>query len=154
MHIFLFIYSDPWTFCVGTGGELWVCRYVMQTAEVIASVTRTGANQASGPLYSCCMTSLLIRTHGSPWWRYVFTWPGWEVENENATYSMLFIITAISSLCLHLKQYLPKHLHLLCVDMPGHEGTTRTSTDDYSIQGQVKRIRQVILFFLRTIRYA
>lgn len=57
---------------------------------------------------------------------------------------MLFCITAISSLCLHLKQYLPKHLHLLCVDMPGHEGTTRTNTDDYSIQGQVKRIRQVM----------
>uniref|UniRef100_A0A8C2HEK3 Uncharacterized protein n=1 Tax=Cyprinus carpio TaxID=7962 RepID=A0A8C2HEK3_CYPCA len=33
------------------------------------------------------------------------------------------------------------HLHLLCVDMTGHEGTTRTNTDDYSIQGQVKRIR-------------
>lgn len=27
--------------------------------------------------------------------------------------------------------------------MPGHEGTTRTNTDDYSIQGQVKRIHQV-----------
>ncbi|RXN02688.1 BTB POZ domain-containing KCTD6 [Labeo rohita] len=28
--------------------------------------------------------------------------------------------------------------------MPGHEGTTRTNTDDYSIQGQVKRIRQFV----------
>ncbi|XP_051962286.1 monoacylglycerol lipase ABHD6-like isoform X3 [Xyrauchen texanus] len=43
-----------------------------------------------------------------------------------------------------VKQYLPKHLHLLCVDMPGHEGTTRTNTDDYSIQGQAKRIRQFV----------
>lgn len=32
----------------------------------------------------------------------------------------------------------------MCVDMPGHEGTTRTNTDDYSIQGQVRRIRQVL----------
>ncbi|CAM4680345.1 unnamed protein product [Leuciscus chuanchicus] len=112
----------------------------MQTVEVIASVTRTGGNQALGPLYSCCTTSLLIRTHGSPWSRYsIFTWPGCEVKNENAMYSILF-----SSLCLHPKQYLPKHLHLLCVDMPGHEGTTRTSTDDYSVQGQVKRIRQFV----------
>lgn len=42
-----------------------------------------------------------------------------------------------------LTKYLPKHLHILCVDMPGHEGTTRTNTDDYSIKGQVKRIHQV-----------
>lgn len=27
--------------------------------------------------------------------------------------------------------------------MPGHEGTTRTNTEDYSIPGQVKRIHQV-----------
>lgn len=44
---------------------------------------------------------------------------------------------------LSLSQYLPKHLHIVCVDMPGHEGTTRTNTDDYSIHGQVRRIRQV-----------
>lgn len=44
---------------------------------------------------------------------------------------------------LQLLQYLPKHLHLVCVDMPGHEGTTRTNTEDYSIQGQVGRIHQV-----------
>ena len=43
-------------------------------------------------------------------------------------------------------KYLPKHLHILCVDMPGHEGTTRTNKDDYSIQGQARRIRQVGLF--------
>jgi len=30
--------------------------------------------------------------------------------------------------------------------MPGHEGTTRTNGEDYSIQGQVTRIRQVGLF--------
>ncbi|XP_053339126.1 monoacylglycerol lipase ABHD6b [Clarias gariepinus] len=45
---------------------------------------------------------------------------------------------------LSLIKYLPKHLHLLCVDMPGHEGTTRTSAEDYSIQGQVRRIRQFV----------
>ncbi|KAM3617593.1 uncharacterized protein V6R79_008585 [Siganus canaliculatus] len=45
-------------------------------------------------------------------------------------------------------QYLPKHLHIVCVDMPGHEGTTRTNTEDYSIQGQVRRIHQ----FVETIR--
>lgn len=40
-------------------------------------------------------------------------------------------------------QFLPKNLHLVCVDMPGHEGTTRSALDDYSISGQAKRIHQV-----------
>uniref|UniRef100_A0A9J8CH41 Uncharacterized protein n=1 Tax=Cyprinus carpio carpio TaxID=630221 RepID=A0A9J8CH41_CYPCA len=52
---------------------------------------------------------------------------------------MFVLITTISKLSLH--PTVPSHLHLLCVDMTGHEGTTRTNTDDYSIQGQVKRIR-------------
>lgn len=41
-------------------------------------------------------------------------------------------------------QFLPKNLHLVCVDMPGHEGTTRSALDDYSISGQAKRIHQVM----------
>ncbi|GAB5568185.1 monoacylglycerol lipase ABHD6 [Prionailurus iriomotensis] len=41
-------------------------------------------------------------------------------------------------------QFLPKNLHLVCVDMPGHEGTTRSSLDDLSIDGQVKRIHQFV----------
>lgn len=41
------------------------------------------------------------------------------------------------------RQFLPKNLHLVCVDMPGHEGTTRSALDDYSIMGQAKRIHQV-----------
>lgn len=32
----------------------------------------------------------------------------------------------------------------MCVDMPGHEGTTRTCAEDYSIEGQVKRIHQFV----------
>uniref|UniRef100_A0A8I3PJU0 Monoacylglycerol lipase ABHD6 n=1 Tax=Canis lupus familiaris TaxID=9615 RepID=A0A8I3PJU0_CANLF len=40
--------------------------------------------------------------------------------------------------------FLPKNLHLVCVDMPGHEGTTRSSLDDLSIDGQVKRIHQFV----------
>lgn len=61
---------------------------------------------------------------------------------------MLHDFSAHKDTWLPMLKYLPKHLHLLCVDMPGHEGTTRTNTDDYSIQGQVKRIRQ----FVETIR--
>ncbi|XP_057175107.1 monoacylglycerol lipase ABHD6b [Triplophysa rosa] len=57
---------------------------------------------------------------------------------------MLHDFSAHKDTWLQMVKYLPKHLHLLCVDMPGHEGTTRTDTDDYSIQSQVKRIRQFV----------
>ncbi|XP_065142761.1 monoacylglycerol lipase ABHD6b [Paramisgurnus dabryanus] len=57
---------------------------------------------------------------------------------------MLHDFSAHKDTWLQMVKYLPKHLHLLCLDMPGHEGTTRTCTDDYSIQGQVKRIRQFV----------
>uniref|UniRef100_A0A673M0T6 Abhydrolase domain containing 6b n=1 Tax=Sinocyclocheilus rhinocerous TaxID=307959 RepID=A0A673M0T6_9TELE len=57
---------------------------------------------------------------------------------------MLHDFSAHKDTWLPMVKYLPKHLHLLCVDMPGHKGTTRTNTDDYSIQGQVKRIRQFV----------
>lgn len=39
-------------------------------------------------------------------------------------------------------------MHLVCVDMPGHAGTTRTSAVDYSIEGQVKRIHQVLFIII------
>uniref|UniRef100_A0A3B4F636 acylglycerol lipase n=2 Tax=Haplochromini TaxID=319058 RepID=A0A3B4F636_9CICH len=61
---------------------------------------------------------------------------------------MLHGFSAHKDTWLTVVKYLPKHLHIMCVDMPGHEGTTRTNIDDYSIQGQVKRIHQ----FVETIR--
>lgn len=46
-------------------------------------------------------------------------------------------------LFISLLQYFPKDWHVVCLDMPGHAGTSRTRAEDYSIQGQVKRIHQV-----------
>lgn len=57
---------------------------------------------------------------------------------------MLHGFSAHKDTWLTVVKYLPKHLHIVCVDMPGHEGTTRTNTDDYSIQGQVRRIHQFV----------
>ncbi|KAA8590923.1 hypothetical protein FQN60_001866 [Etheostoma spectabile] len=55
---------------------------------------------------------------------------------------MLHGFSAHKDTWLTVVKYLPKHLHIVCVDMPGHEGTTRTNTEDYSIQGQfVETIR-------------
>uniref|UniRef100_H3DKL3 acylglycerol lipase n=1 Tax=Tetraodon nigroviridis TaxID=99883 RepID=H3DKL3_TETNG len=57
---------------------------------------------------------------------------------------MLHGFSAHKDTWLTVVKYLPKHLHIVCVDMPGHEGTTRTNTEDYSIHGQVRRIRQFV----------
>lgn len=57
---------------------------------------------------------------------------------------MLHGFSAHKDMWLTLVKFLPKNLHLVCVDMPGHEGTTRSSLDDLSIDGQVKRIHQFV----------
>lgn len=51
---------------------------------------------------------------------------------------MLHGFSAHKDMWLSVVKFLPKNLHLVCVDMPGHEGTTRSSLDDLSIVGQVK----------------
>uniref|UniRef100_A0A671MBT1 Monoacylglycerol lipase ABHD6-like n=1 Tax=Sinocyclocheilus anshuiensis TaxID=1608454 RepID=A0A671MBT1_9TELE len=61
---------------------------------------------------------------------------------------MLHGFSAHKDMWLGVVKFLPKNVHLVCVDMPGHEGTTRTSAVDYSIEGQVKRIHQ----FVKSIR--
>nr|XP_058144850.1 monoacylglycerol lipase ABHD6 isoform X1 [Dasypus novemcinctus]XP_058144851.1 monoacylglycerol lipase ABHD6 isoform X1 [Dasypus novemcinctus]XP_058144852.1 monoacylglycerol lipase ABHD6 isoform X1 [Dasypus novemcinctus]XP_058144854.1 monoacylglycerol lipase ABHD6 isoform X1 [Dasypus novemcinctus] len=57
---------------------------------------------------------------------------------------MLHGFSAHKDMWLSVVKFLPKNLHLVCVDMPGHEGTTRSSMDDLSIDGQVKRIHQFV----------
>ncbi|XP_008517832.2 monoacylglycerol lipase ABHD6 isoform X1 [Equus przewalskii] len=57
---------------------------------------------------------------------------------------MLHGFSAHKDMWLSVVKFLPKNLHLICVDMPGHEGTTRSSLDDLSIDGQVKRIHQFV----------
>ncbi|KAG8128145.1 hypothetical protein E2320_015003 [Naja naja] len=57
---------------------------------------------------------------------------------------MLHGFSADKDMWLFVIKFLPKNLHLICVDMPGHEGTTRSSLDDYSTYGQMKRIHQFV----------
>ncbi|XP_036387438.1 monoacylglycerol lipase ABHD6-like [Megalops cyprinoides] len=57
---------------------------------------------------------------------------------------MLHGFSTHKDMWLSVAKFLPKHLHLVCVDMPGHEGTTRTNAEDYCIEGQVKRIHQFV----------
>ncbi|XP_063283632.1 monoacylglycerol lipase ABHD6 [Pelobates fuscus] len=57
---------------------------------------------------------------------------------------MLHGFSAHKDMWLSVVKFLPKHLHLVCVDMPGHEGTTRSALDDYTANEQVKRIHQFV----------
>ncbi|XP_056886631.1 monoacylglycerol lipase abhd6-A-like [Takifugu flavidus] len=63
-----------------------------------------------------------------------------------ATPSILLLhgFSANKDMWLPLVTHLPRNQHVVCVDMPGHEGTSRTGVEDYSIQGQVFRIHQFV----------
>ncbi|KAL1788484.1 Monoacylglycerol lipase ABHD6 [Sigmodon hispidus] len=50
---------------------------------------------------------------------------------------MLHGVSAHKDTWLNMVNFLPKNLHLVCEDMPGHEGTTSSSLDDLFIDGQV-----------------
>ncbi|XP_068451957.1 monoacylglycerol lipase abhd6-A-like isoform X2 [Clinocottus analis] len=57
---------------------------------------------------------------------------------------LLHGFSASKDMWLPLVKHLPRDQHVVCVDMPGHEGTTRTGAQDYSIHGQVTRIHQFV----------
>ncbi|XP_040888860.1 monoacylglycerol lipase abhd6-A-like [Toxotes jaculatrix] len=63
-----------------------------------------------------------------------------------ATPSLLLLhgFSATKDMWLPVVKHLPRNQHVVCVDMPGHEGTSRTGAEDYSIQGQVGRIHQFV----------
>ncbi|XP_028302156.1 monoacylglycerol lipase abhd6-B-like [Gouania willdenowi] len=57
---------------------------------------------------------------------------------------LLHGFSATKDMWLPVVKYLPRDQHVVCVDMPGHEGTSRTGPQDYSIQGQANRIHQFV----------
>ncbi|XP_061687351.1 monoacylglycerol lipase abhd6-B-like [Syngnathoides biaculeatus] len=57
---------------------------------------------------------------------------------------LLHGFSASKDMWLPLVKYIPVEQHIVCVDMPGHEGTSRTGSEDYSIRGQVARIHQFV----------
>uniref|UniRef100_A0A3Q3WJV8 AB hydrolase-1 domain-containing protein n=1 Tax=Mola mola TaxID=94237 RepID=A0A3Q3WJV8_MOLML len=57
---------------------------------------------------------------------------------------LLHGFSAHKDMWMSVIRYFPRNQHVVCVDMPGHEGTSRTGAEDYSIQGQVRRIHQFV----------
>ncbi|XP_049442963.1 monoacylglycerol lipase abhd6-A-like [Epinephelus fuscoguttatus] len=86
---------------------------------------------------------LVVRYSQSGSYRFCYCSRG----TPNGTTPSLLLLhgfSATKDMWLPVIKYLPKSLHVVCVDMPGHEGTSRTCADDYSIQGQVTRIHQFV----------
>lgn len=86
---------------------------------------------------------LVIRHSHSGSYRFCYSSRG---KPGGATPSLLLLhgFSATKDMWLPLVRFLPKDQHVICVDMPGHEGTSRTGAEDYSIQGQVRRIHQFV----------
>ncbi|KAM4740638.1 monoacylglycerol lipase abhd6-A-like isoform 1-T2 [Anableps anableps] len=57
---------------------------------------------------------------------------------------LLHGFSATKDMWLPVINYLPRNQHVVCVDMPGHEGTSRTGPEDYSILGQASRVHQFV----------
>uniref|UniRef100_A0A7N8XIB3 Abhydrolase domain containing 6, acylglycerol lipase n=1 Tax=Mastacembelus armatus TaxID=205130 RepID=A0A7N8XIB3_9TELE len=86
---------------------------------------------------------LVIRYTHSGSYRFCYSCRG-KPGGETPSLLMLHGFSATKDMWLALVQHLPRNQHVVCVDMPGHEGTSRTSADDYSIQGQATRIHQFV----------
>ncbi|XP_075881290.1 monoacylglycerol lipase abhd6-A-like [Nelusetta ayraudi] len=57
---------------------------------------------------------------------------------------LLHSFSVSKDMWLTLVPFLPESQHVVCLDMPGHEGTSRTGPEDYSIPGQVHRVHQFV----------
>ncbi|KAI4827845.1 hypothetical protein KUCAC02_031211, partial [Chaenocephalus aceratus] len=92
-----------------------------QRYEVHASQAGAGDRYCTSGSYRFCYSS-----RGTP---------------GGATPSLLLLhgFSASKDMWLPIVKHLPRGQHVVCVDMPGHEGTTRTGAQDYCIQGQVAR---------------
>ncbi|XP_070758312.1 monoacylglycerol lipase abhd6-A-like [Enoplosus armatus] len=86
---------------------------------------------------------LVVRYSHSGSYRFCYSSRG---TPGGATPSLLLLhgFSATKDMWLPVIKHLPRSQHVVCVDMPGHEGTSRTGAEDYSIQGQVGRIHQFV----------
>lgn len=89
-------------------------------------------------------TTLGMQVKNADYGNYRFCYSTRGKPGNKPSILMLHGFSAHKDMWLSVVKFLPKTLHLICVDMPGHEGTTRTCIDDYSIEGQVNRIHQFV----------
>ncbi|AWP02291.1 putative monoacylglycerol lipase ABHD6 [Scophthalmus maximus] len=86
---------------------------------------------------------LVVRYSRSGSYRFCYSSRG---SPGGATPSLLLLhgFSANKDMWFPIIKHLPRNQHVVCVDMPGHGGTSRTGTEDYSIHGQVARVHQFV----------
>ncbi|XP_072296208.1 monoacylglycerol lipase abhd6-A-like [Eucyclogobius newberryi] len=57
---------------------------------------------------------------------------------------LLHGFSANKDMWLPVLKFLPQQYHVVCLDLPGHDGTSRFQNEDYSISGQVSRVHQFV----------
>ncbi|XP_059184385.1 monoacylglycerol lipase abhd6-A-like [Centropristis striata] len=86
---------------------------------------------------------LLVQFSHSGTYRFCYCSRG-TPRDDTPSLLLLHGFSATKDMWLPVVKHLPRSQHVVCVDMPGHEGTSRTGAEDYSIQGQVTRIHQFV----------
>ncbi|XP_077582471.1 monoacylglycerol lipase abhd6-B-like [Stigmatopora nigra] len=87
---------------------------------------------------------LTIRySYGDDGYRFCYFCRG-QPGGDTPSLLLLHGFSASKDMWLPFVKYLPTEQHVLCVDMPGHEGTSRTGPHDYGVRGQVERIHQFV----------
>ncbi|KAK2861683.1 hypothetical protein Q5P01_001216 [Channa striata] len=127
--------------------EFCVCMMLagVLVLPVLAFITsfmfRPGALLKAYNWYFRRRLGLLVRYSYSGSYRFCYSSRG---TPGGATPSLLLLhgFSGTKDMWLPVIKHLPRNQHVVCVDMPGHEGTSRTGPEDYSIQGQVTRIHQ------------
>ncbi|XP_068175923.1 monoacylglycerol lipase abhd6-B-like [Antennarius striatus] len=104
---------------------------------------RPGALLKAYNWYLRCRLGLVVRYSHSGSYRFCYCSRG---TPGGATPSVLLLhgFSSNKDTWLPLLEYLPRGQHVVCVDMPGHGGTSRTGPEDYSIEGQAHRIHQFV----------
>ncbi|CAJ1052016.1 LOW QUALITY PROTEIN: monoacylglycerol lipase abhd6-B-like [Xyrichtys novacula] len=93
--------------------------------------------------YWRCRLGLVVRYSHSGNYRFCYSSRG-KPGDDAPSLLLLHGFSATKDMWLPVIKYLPKNQYVVCVDMPGHEGTSRTGAEDYSILGQVGRIHQFV----------
>ncbi|XP_055014893.1 monoacylglycerol lipase abhd6-A-like isoform X1 [Boleophthalmus pectinirostris] len=70
----------------------------------------------------------------------------WTRGTPGGAPSLLLLhgFSANKDMWLPVVKFLPGQYHVVCLDLPGHDGTSRFQNEDYSINGQVSRIHQFV----------
>uniref|UniRef100_A0A3B5MG27 AB hydrolase-1 domain-containing protein n=1 Tax=Xiphophorus couchianus TaxID=32473 RepID=A0A3B5MG27_9TELE len=127
-----------------TGGVLLVPVFALVTSVVFWP----GVLLKAYSWYMCLSQGVAVRYSHSASYRFCYSTRG-TPGCATPTLLLLHGFSTSKEMWLSVIKYLPRNLHVVCLDMPGHEGTSRTGAEDYSIQGQARRVHQVRANFLR-----